>query len=44
MAEVAQLIKELVAMDVSIYEIMLLGVVLITAWRVPDIIRAVKEQ
>lgn len=43
MAEAVQLIKELMVMDVSIYEIMLLGCVLIVAWRSPEIITAIKK-
>ena len=42
MADLALLIKELIAMDVSIYEIALLSVITVLAWKSPEIIRAIK--
>ena len=42
MAEIALLIKELLAMDLSLVDITIAGMFLIATWKLPDIIKAIK--
>lgn len=43
MAETALLIKELIAMDISIYEILFVVTAPVAIWKAADIIRAIKD-